>query len=183
METKLLEQTSKYKGRVFEVLQQRLDVDGNVIVRDVVMKSPCVVCLVRHIGRDTVVLTKEFRIGTFEEEVGFIAGMIDEGEQPIQAAIRETIEETGYTPVSVEYLGDSLSSTGFTNEHIHHFYVQVEGEPEIQRLDKDEHITITEVSFNKLLELIGTGWIRGNHAHANVLKAILNGVMEVRDEC
>ncbi|MEK5036263.1 NUDIX hydrolase [Paenibacillus sp. FSL R7-0302] len=177
MEIKFLSQDHKYRSPIFEVIQQTLTVNGNKIVRDVVMKSPCVVCIVHNIDFDTVVLTKEFRIGTFDEELGLIAGMIDKNEQPIQAAIRETIEETGYQPVAIEFLGNSNSSTGFTNERIHHFYVQVSGDRKEQDLDSDEYIAIEEKPFKKLPYLIDSGWIQGNHAHAAVLKAMFAGVI------
>lgn len=43
-----------------------------------------------------VVLVKQFRPGSEEEEMEFPGGMIDPGEKPLRAAARELFEETGF---------------------------------------------------------------------------------------
>src|SRR5580700_9729230 len=44
-----------------------------------------------------VVLVRQFRVGTAEVCLEIPGGMVDEGEQPRDAAARELAEETGYT--------------------------------------------------------------------------------------
>jgi 8-oxo-dGTP pyrophosphatase MutT (NUDIX family) len=150
--------------------------DNSKIVRDVIIKRPCVVALVKDVSTSTpfAVLVNEFRVGTMKNENGFPAGIVDEGEEPIQAIVREVIEETGMIPVKVEYLGDSYTSSGFTNEHIHHFYVEVDGKNQKeQELDHDEQITLVHIPFNDVFGYIESGKLVGSHAHACLLKYIL----------
>ena len=46
---------------------------------------------------ERVVLIKQFRIGTAEVSLEIPGGMIDPGEEPLAAGVRELREETGYT--------------------------------------------------------------------------------------
>lgn len=168
-----------YDGRIFTVQKQYLTVDGKAIERDVVLKNNAVVCLVKHRTEEFIILTKEFRVGTFQDEIGFVAGIVDEGEAPIEAAIRETVEETGYTPVKIDYLGFANSSAGFTNERIHHFYVEVDGVSKGQKLDTDENIKLINATIEDVFEMLQDGSISGSHAHVNILKCQFHGYIEV----
>jgi ADP-ribose pyrophosphatase len=180
--TTIVDKDIKYSGRIFEVEQRKIFHEGQTIYRDVVTKNDVVVCLVHNEDKDTVVLTSEYRAGTNQIEVGFVAGIVDEGEYPHAAAIREVNEETGYIVSSISFLGTTNSSAGFTNEKVHHFIVFVHGEPGSQDLDHDENIDLLEIPSHDLEELILNGTIKGNHAHATLLKAILCGVKLNREE-
>lgn len=180
--TTIVDKDIKFSGRIFEVEQRKIFHEGQTIYRDVVTKNDVVVCLVHNEDKDTVVLTSEYRAGTNQVEVGFVAGIVDEGEFPTQAAIREVEEETGYTVSSMHFLGTTNSSAGFTNEKVHHFLVYVNGEPKSQDLDHDEKIDLIEIPTHDLEEYILNGIIKGNHAHATLLKAVLLGVKLNREK-
>ena len=66
---------------------------------------------------ERVVLNKEFRLAPGEWVYNFPAGLIDEGETPIESAKRELWEETGLELYQVDdYMGTSYSAMGFSNE-------------------------------------------------------------------
>lgn len=72
---------------------------------------------------DEVLLIEQFRIGAAvcEDEawlIEVVAGMIDEGEDAETAGRRECIEEAGYAPTSMTYLGKYYSTPGGSSEHI-----------------------------------------------------------------
>lgn len=50
-----------------------------------------------------------------------VAGLLDPGETPRQAALRETQEEAGLTPERLEPVGQVYSSTGSSTEFVHLF--------------------------------------------------------------
>lgn len=72
---------------------------------------------------DEVLLIEQFRIGAAvcEDEawlVEVVAGMIDEGENAEAAGRRESVEEAGYAPTSMTYLGKYYATPGGSSEHI-----------------------------------------------------------------
>lgn len=147
------------------------------VTRQLVTKRPCVVALVKHRGNDKFLLVKEFRIGAMCEEFGLVAGIVDAGETTWDAVIRELREEVGYKPKLVQQIGESFSSSGFTNEHITYFYIEVEEEGRVeQSLDSDEIIIVRDVKFNELTNMIKWGEIKGNHAKACVLHFMLSNM-------
>src|SRR5687768_10603102 len=58
---------------------------------------------------DTIVMVEQFRYSTYTGSGGWLleipAGMLPEGEDPVQATMREIHEETGYVINSVEPIG------------------------------------------------------------------------------
>lgn len=172
---KVTNKTINRKGFVYTDTTLEITLgDGTEITRDIVQKAPCVVAIVYNVEDNKVVLVKEFRVGSMKEELGFVAGFIDKGENPEQAIIREVIEETGYTPSKIEFLGSTYTSSGFTDEQVFHFYVTVSGIKAEQKLDHDEHIEIVyadgDGGKDGVIALIQSGKINGNHAHATLLK-------------
>lgn len=72
---------------------------------------------------DEVLLIEQFRIGPAVRSdqawlIEVVAGMIDAGEDPAAAASRESVEEAGYVPYNVEYLGRYYSTPGGSSERI-----------------------------------------------------------------
>ena len=88
-----------------------------------------------------LVVTKEFRVPVQNYELGFPAGLIDDGESPEDAVRRELEEETGLKVKEIfDISPEVLSSAGLTNEAVHLAYVKVEGEPNKDKLEASEDI-------------------------------------------
>jgi ADP-ribose diphosphatase len=62
------------------------------------------VMIVPLIDNDTILLVKEYCAGTHSYELGFPKGLIDPGEQGIEAANRELKEEVGFGAKQLELL-------------------------------------------------------------------------------
>ncbi|MGN0514979.1 MAG: NUDIX hydrolase [Lachnospiraceae bacterium] len=80
-------------------------------------KPDAVVIIVTDETGERILLDKEFRLAPGEWVINFPAGLIDPGETPEQAAVRELREETGLTLYQIDdFLGMSYSAVGFSNE-------------------------------------------------------------------
>ncbi|WP_037307214.1 NUDIX domain-containing protein [Ruegeria halocynthiae] len=98
---------------------------GRVLNRNGLMQGSAVVVLPYDPVRDTVLLLEQFRTPVFlidDPEPWMwepVAGMIDPGETPEDAAHREAQEEAQVTLNGLEYAGGAYSSSGSSTEYIH----------------------------------------------------------------
>lgn len=109
-----------YRGwSAFSLVRFRLD-DGAEIERCVEDHGDAACVLPFDPERRVALLVRQFRAPvTYRRELGFAeppAGLIDDGESPETAAIREAEEETGLKLRSLESLGRFWSSPGSTTE-------------------------------------------------------------------
>lgn len=90
-----------------------------------------------------------------------IAGMIDEGETPVAAVIRETMEETGYRISNPEPIGTFFSSPGGTSERIFLYFAKINKKDRDGKgggID-DEDLAVVRVSAPELFDQLANGQI------------------------
>lgn len=135
----------------------------------VVVQSPDWVNVVAITPEDHVVLVRQFRYGidTFSLEIP--GGVMEAGEEPVAAGLRELREETGYSGERVRLLGSVHPNPAIQANRCH--YVLVESAVRAHELewDADEEIHIETMPFDRALELARNGGI----THALVLNALM----------
>lgn len=83
--------------RVFEVLARRSQRDPQGPVRTFyTLECPAWVNVVARTAADQLVMVRQFRHGKGAEVLEIPGGLVDPGEEPLAAAARELLEETGY---------------------------------------------------------------------------------------
>lgn len=98
-----------------------------VLHRSAVLVGRASVVLPYDPVRDSVLLVEQFRAPTFiagERNPWIwepVAGLVDPGETPEQAAHREAMEEAGVTLSALEPVAQVYSSTGSSGEYVHIF--------------------------------------------------------------
>jgi len=82
------------------------------------------------------------------------AGALEPGEDPLAAAGRELIEETGFTAQIIEPRGFIITTPGYTDEKI--FLYEAHGLTPSQEFDKDEDevIEVVDISVRDLNKMI-----------------------------
>lgn len=90
-----------------------------------------------------------------------VAGMIDAGETPEQAVIRETEEETGYRIAAPRLIGKFFSSPGGTSERIFLYFVEVhDGDRNgVGGGIDDEDISVVRMPLHELFDRLERGTI------------------------
>lgn len=116
-----------------------------------------VIVVAYHETTKELVLIRQFRVPLNDYIYELPAGLIDSGEKPIEAAIRELKEETGLMLVQVDQEKSRLStylSAGMTEESAALIYGICNGEISKDYLEADEDITPILVSKQKAKEII-----------------------------
>ena len=119
---------------------------------------------------DKIILVKQYRIAVDKELLEIPAGIVEVGEEPREAALREMKEEIGYGSDNLEYLIDSLSSPGFTNEKTSYFLAQNLYEEKLEA-DDDEFIEVVEMDIKEVIRMIEYGEINDSKTIIGVLLA------------
>ena len=115
--------------------------DKNITSLEDLKREKCdaVVLIITSTDGQKILLSKEFRMAVGGFAYNFPAGLIDEGENPEEAAARELWEETGLKLVSIdEVLPMSFSGVGVTNEKSCCVIGKAEGEFAPSTSDEEE---------------------------------------------
>jgi ADP-ribose pyrophosphatase len=116
-----------------------------------------------------LVLVRQFRYGINEFSLEIPGGVIDAGEDPVGAAVRELREESGYVGSSARLLGTVHPNPAIQNNRCH--LVLVEGARRTADLewDPDEELEILTLPVEEVFALARSGGI----THGLVLNALL----------
>lgn len=94
-----------------------------------------------------VVLVRQFKYGIGRTMLELPAGFVDAGEDPLQTAIRELQEETGYVAQSLEYVRSFAAEPSNSQTEMHLFIARE------ARLEAEQNLDITEVIDVELCSL------------------------------
>jgi ADP-ribose pyrophosphatase len=145
----------KCKGNVvlFEVFEEEI---GKMKIKRNVVKFPKTVGILPLIGKDKIVLIRQFRFPINKEIWEIPAGKLDRGEEPEIGAKRELKEETGYEARELKKIGEFYLSPGYSTEYMYLFLARRLKKGE-QNLDKGEKIKEVKIfSKKEVLEMIKT---------------------------
>lgn len=147
-----LESKKIYQGKVINVYQDKaLCPNGETSIREVV-KHRGGVGIILELS-DGFVLEKQYRYALEKEIIEIPAGKLEENEDIFESAKRELLEETGYRPLNMIFLGDIYPTAGYSSEVIHLYYCN-EAVLETRHLDKDEVIDLIIVPLKTIDTLI-----------------------------
>jgi 8-oxo-dGTP pyrophosphatase MutT (NUDIX family) len=132
-----------------------------------VVENPDWVNVIALTKDEQVVLIEQFRHGTEEIIWEIPGGMIDAGEEPIIAAARELVEETGFAAREIIPLGKSRPNPAIQNNWIYHFLALDCEKIKDTAFDEHESIFSKLVALEEIEPLIENGDI----THSLVLAA------------
>lgn len=141
-----------FTGRLVNLEVDRvIEPSGMEVDREIVRHPGAAVVLPVTPERE-VLFVRQYRHAAGEWMLEVPAGTIDEGEEPIETARRELVEEAGYYPHRLEKLAEFFPSPGLVSE-LMHLYLATELEPREGTQDEDEDLELVKVPLTEALGL------------------------------
>ncbi len=145
-----------YKGRVVNLGLESIVLPNDELMALEMVRHPGGAVILAADDDENICLIKQFRHAADGWIWELPAGILEPGEQPQLAAIRELKEETGCEAETWNVLGDMLTSPGFCDEKLYTFLARdiSTGEPSP---DHDEFIEVHWLPLNKVETMITEG--------------------------
>ncbi len=141
-----------YRGRILNLRIDKVTLpDGKVSSREVIEHAPAV-AVIPEKADGSVLLVEQYRYAVNRSLLEIPAGIVEDGEDPLEAAHRELMEEVGYDAASLVEVGRFFTSPGFSNEVIV-LYHATDLCPARLESDDDEFIRVVEVAGKDLAEV------------------------------
>ncbi|MBR0385416.1 MAG: NUDIX hydrolase [Erysipelotrichaceae bacterium] len=150
---RLIKEHEIYKGRICRFTHNEVEfADGSTGWRDI-LHLPGAVAVLAVDENNRILFVEQFRHAVNDSVLELPAGMLEKGEDPEEAALRELQEETGYHADRIQLLAEFYTSPGVVNEKIYLYgagdltYVH-------QDLDDDEFLEVKRLTFAEVEDMI-----------------------------
>jgi ADP-ribose pyrophosphatase len=162
--------------RIFEVRKQRLKrrsdgLEGEFFVLD----TNDWVNVLALTSDDKIILVRQFRYGSKEHSLEPPGGVVEKGEDPIVAGLRELQEETGYVGDSPELLGVVRPNAAILSNRCHVILVRNAQKTAELNFDQHEELVTELYPVKELKEMVR----RGEITHSIGLNSIMMLLLEL----
>ena len=154
-EEKTLKSEKIYDGAIINLRRDKVTVQGGTSYREIIEHNGGAVIAALTEDR-RLVMVRQYRKPADKVMLEVPAGKIDPGEMPLEAAVRELKEETGYTASKVEFLTEFYPSVGYSEERLY-LYLCTGLTPGETCFDENEAIEIEEIDLDRLFKMAMSG--------------------------
>lgn len=172
-ESRVLSSTTAFRGRVWDVRSDEVEIAEAVVRRDYVLHSGAVGVIALD-DDDRVLLIRQYRHPVARSLFEPPAGLLDvAGESPLHTAQRELIEEAGCTADSWHVLVDYLSSPGGSTEFFRTYLARglTRGERQPTGEAEERDLPQAWVGLDEARDLVLAGEIQNPAAVMGILAA------------
>lgn len=167
---KVLKSKVLLSNKYIRIVDQKLQMNNGKIADHYYLIEKNDVALVLAFDRDeNIILVNEYKHGAGEAILQCPIGFIEKGEKPEKAALRELLEETGYSAKKAELIGKFISSPSDNTNKIHVFLVLDAIKTRKQKLDDTEEIEVVIMPFDSAVKSVMTGKIKAMPHMAAIL--------------
>jgi len=131
----------------------------NGIEREKITVHPGNAVAILPLNSDQCKLLKQYRYAIDQYIFEAPAGTMEPGEDPLETARRELIEETGFTAQTIVSKGFIYTTPGYTDEKIFLFEARNLSPSQEYGKDEDEVIDVVDIAIRDLMGMIRNGTI------------------------
>ena len=171
---KIISRKTVWQGFVrLEELQVEL-ADGTKASREVHDHGNASCVLPVDHERDKLLLVRQMRPGVMSNRdpavrqqtpfLEIVAGLIDPGEDPLETARREALEETGFAVHGLEKIAEAYASPGTVTEYVFIYAGQYDSRKPVHEggglASEGENIEVVELTIDEVRQMLKQGEIR-----------------------
>lgn len=170
----LLSEEIKFKKNWFSVVTQKVQLpDARILDPYFVVNVPNWANIIIATPNNELVMVKQYRQAAQAFTIEPAGGLIDENENPMQAAIREMQEETGYTSNEVSLLSEVYPNPALQPTKAY-FYLAENAELTLQKnLDAFEDIEIVILPKQQVLDMLHNNEFTNGVQVGAIYKAVI----------
>ncbi len=164
----VIEKQVIYAGRKVHLEVHRMEDDQGRKHQVELCIHPGAVVVLPFVDPRTILLIRNFRYSIGNYLLELPAGTLEKNEDPMNAAGRELIEETGYLAQRLKPIGNFFTSPGILTEKMYSFaaYDLQKGK---QALEPGEDIEVVPAAFDEAIRMIRSGEIHDGKTIATLL--------------
>ena len=145
-----------YKGKKFILVKQKCQLPTGYVTSKEIIIHPGAALVIPLLNKNRVILIYQYRAALKTYLYELPTGTLDHGEQPINCARRELVEETGYAAEKFTKLGHIYPVPGYCNEVIT-IYKAEQLYKKRGNKDPDEIIRVCLFDRNRVQRLFRSG--------------------------
>ncbi len=147
-----------YTGKNIQLRVDTVEVPNKGYQKREIIEHKAVATIIAITPDNKIVLVKQYRKAVEKELYELPAGKIESGETPLDTAIRELKEETGYTASNLKLIHKYYTTPGFSNQMIF-IYLAENLIPGEKQLEDDEFLDVYELDMDKAYNMVLTNEI------------------------
>lgn len=142
-----------YTGKTIQLRVDTVEVPNKGYQKREIIEHKGAVAIVAITDDNKVVLVKQYRKAIEKEIYELPAGKIEIGETPLECAIRELKEETGYSVDSLKLIHKYYTTPGFSNQLVF-IYLAKNLIPGESQLEEDEFLEVYEIDREEAYNMV-----------------------------
>ena len=160
MPERTVSSSTVFAGRLLTVEVQDVELEPGVQARREIVRHPGAVAVIAHDTDGRFLFVRQYRKAIERDLLEIVAGGLEPGEPPRDAAEREMAEETGRPVRSLTQLGSMYPAPGYTSELIHLFAAELDKGRVTREGDADERIAVVHLTRDEVEAQIAAGNIQ-----------------------